>query len=140
MTWTPDRIAAIAGGAALLAGIQVFFFGKRRRAAARSEGRSGGAVTIRVEGGYDPDTIIAPRGRPLRLLFDRREDSPCSDEVVFPDFGIRRRLPPHAVSEVVLTPDRAGEFPFACGMNMLHGKIVVVDEANGRESNGWVAR
>jgi P-type Cu+ transporter len=127
MTWTPDRIAALAGGAAILAGIQVFFFGKRRGAPARSES-AGGAVTIRVEGGYDPDTVIAPRGRPLRLLFDRREDSPCSDEIVFPDFGIRRRLPAHAVSEIVITPDRAGEFPFSCGMNMLHGKIVVVDE------------
>jgi len=28
----------------------------------------------------------------------------------------------------VITPDRAGEFPFSCGMNMLHGRIVVVDE------------
>jgi Cu+-exporting ATPase len=127
MTFTPDRIAAIAAGAALLAGIQVFFFGKRRPRAARAE-PARGAVTIRVEGGYDPDTVIAPKGKPLRLLFDRREDSPCSDEIVFPDFGIRRRLPAHAVSEVVITPDRAGEFPFSCGMNMLHGKIVVVDE------------
>ena len=126
MIWTPDRVAAIAAGAAVLAGIQVFFFGRRTsRATARPE--AGGAVTIRVEGGYDPDTVIAPRGRPLRLLFDRREESPCSDEVVFPDFGIRRRLPAHAVSEIVITPDRAGEFPFSCGMNMLHGKIVVVD-------------
>lgn len=130
MTFTPDRIAAIAAGVALLAGIQVFFFGKKgsRARAARPDPARGGAVTIRVEGGYDPDTVIAPRGKPLRLLFDRREDSPCSDEIVFPDFGIRRRLPAHAVSEIVITPDRAGEFPFSCGMNMLHGKIVVVDE------------
>jgi plastocyanin domain-containing protein len=124
----------------MLAAILIFFFGRRSARAALAGARPGGAVTIRVEGGYDPDTIIAPRGRPLRLLFDRREDSPCSDEVVFPDFGIRRQLPAHAVSEVVITPDRAGEFPFSCGMNMLHGKIVVVDEANGRESNGRVAR
>jgi P-type Cu+ transporter len=128
MTATPDRIAAIVAGAALLAGIQVFFFGKRKSRAPARPQPAGGAVTIRVEGGYDPDTVIAPRGRTLRLLFDRREDSPCSDELVIPDFGIRRKLPAHAVSEIVITPDRAGEFPFACGMNMLHGKIVVVDE------------
>ena len=128
MTWTPDRIAAIAGGLALLAGIQVFFFGKKKSRSAAVRPEAAGAVTIRVEGGYDPDTVIAPRGRTLRLLFDRREDSPCSDEIVIPDFGIRRKLPAHAVSEIVITPDRAGEFPFACGMNMLHGKIVVVDE------------
>jgi len=128
MTWTPDRIAAVVAGAALLAGIQVFFFGKKRSAPAHAERAAGGAVTIRVEGGYDPDTVIAPRGRPLRLLFDRREESPCSDEIVFPDFGIRRRLAAHATTEIVITPARAGEYPFSCGMNMLHGKIVVVDE------------
>jgi Cu+-exporting ATPase len=140
MTWTPDRLVAIAAGAAILVGILVFFFGKRRVRVAGAGTRPDGSVTIRVEGGYDPDTIIAPRGRPLRLLFDRREDSPCSDEVVFPDFGIRRRLPAHAVSEVVITPERAGEFPFSCGMNMLHGKIVVVDESAGRAVGGRAAR
>ena len=128
MTWTPDRIAAVMAGAALLTGIQVFFFGKKRSRTAAAERAPGGAVTIRVEGGYDPDTVIAPRGRPLRLLFERREESPCSDEIVFPDFGIRRRLAAHATTEIVITPDRAGEYPFSCGMNMLHGKIVVVDE------------
>jgi Cu+-exporting ATPase len=63
---------------------------------------------------------------PLRLTFDRRESSPCSDEIVLPDFGIRRALPAHAKTTVAILPEREGEFPFSCGMNMLHGKIRVV--------------
>ncbi len=123
---TPDRIAAIGIGAALLVFLYVFFFGRRGSAAAARGGPGGQEITIVVRGGYSPDLILARRGVPLTLVFDRREESPCSDEIVLPDFGIRRALPAHAKTTVVIVPDRTGEFPFSCGMNMLHGKIRVV--------------
>ena len=125
--WTPDRLAAIGAGAAVLAAVFIFFFGKRKAVLAAP---AGGAqdVTVVVEGGYSPDVIVARRGVPLRLMFDRRESSPCSDEIVFPDFGIRRRLPAHAKTLVEILPERTGDFPFSCGMNMLHGKIRVVEQ------------
>ena len=41
----------------------------------------------------DHDGIEVPRGSRVRLIFDRQEDNPCSEEVVVPDFGIRRDLP-----------------------------------------------
>ena len=119
---TPDRIAAIGDrrGAARLS-LRLFL-----RKAAAPPVVAGSDVTIVVEGGYTPDLIVARRGVPLRLIFDRREASPCSDEIVLPDFGIRRALPAHAKTTVAILPERAGEFPFTCGMNMLHGKIRVV--------------
>lgn len=33
-------------------------------------------------------------------------------------------------------PDRTGEFGFACGMNTLHGKLVVEPAADVRDANG----
>ena len=62
---------------------------------------------------------------PVRLDFYRDETSSCSEEVVFGDFGIARRLPPFKTTSIEFTPDRAGEFTFACGMNMMRGKVVV---------------
>jgi Cu+-exporting ATPase len=118
---TQDRIFAIGIGVGLLVVLFVFFFGKRRAVAAGSE------ITIVVEGGYSPDLLVARRGMPLRLIFDRREASPCSDEIVLPDFGVRRSLPAHAKTAIDILPDHTGEFPFSCGMNMLHGKIRVVE-------------
>jgi Cu+-exporting ATPase len=118
---TPDRIAAIGIGAALVVFLFVFFFGKRRAVAAGSE------ITIVVDGGYAPDLIVARRGVPLRLVFDRRDTGPCTDEIVLADFHIRRSLPPHAKTAIEIVPDRTGEFPFSCGMNMLHGKIRVAE-------------
>jgi len=121
---TPDRILALGGGLALIAFLYVFFFGKRREVRAAAEG-DGQSVEIVVAGGYRPDLIVAKRGVPLTLVFDRRETSPCSDEIVLPEFGIRRELPANARTPIRILPERAGEFPFSCGMNMLHGKIRV---------------
>jgi P-type Cu+ transporter len=108
----------------LLLAILVFFFGPRRPAVASASGESP-EVTVVVAGGYTPDVIRARVGRPLRLIFDRRDASPCTDEIVFPDFGIRRALAANARTVVELRPEKAGEFTFSCGMNMLHGRILV---------------
>ncbi len=130
-TWTADRIAAILLGAAFLAFLYVYFFRARRRevlsvpAPAPSAGAAEQEATITVSGGYDPEVIVAKKGIPLTLVFDRRESSPCSDEVVLPEFGIRQNLAAHAKTRIRIVPERAGEFPFACGMNMLHGLLRV---------------
>jgi Cu+-exporting ATPase len=127
IVWTLDRIAAVGLGAALCVFLYLFFFGRRRGMAARPSEGGSQEVTIVVSGGYDPDLIVARKGVPLKLIFDRREDSPCSDEVVLPEFEIRRELPAFQKTEIDVVPQRTGEFPFSCGMNMLHGRIRVVD-------------
>ena len=124
VVWTPDRIIAVAAGTGLLVSLLIFFFGKRRPSVASAAGDSP-EVTVVVEGGYSPDLIRARVGRPLRLIFDRRDASPGTDEIVFPDFGIRRALAANARTVVEIRPERVGEFTFSCGMNMLHGRIQV---------------
>ncbi|MEO5580414.1 MAG: cupredoxin domain-containing protein [Gemmatimonadaceae bacterium] len=44
---------------------------------------------------------------------------------MFGDFGIARNLPAFKTTSIEFTPDKAGEFTFACGMNMVRGKLVV---------------
>lgn len=125
--WTIDRVVAIAASGALGVFLYFYFFGKKPVVAARPTPSGPQEVEIEVAGGYSPDVVVARRGFPLRLVFDRKESNPCTDEVVLPEFGIRRALAPHARTVVEIVPQRAGEFPFSCGMNMLHGKIRVVE-------------
>lgn len=80
---------------------------------------------IVVKGGYSPDTIQVKAGTPVRLVFDRQENIMCSSEIVIPDFGINRRLKAFDKTIIEITPDKPGTYSFACGMNMLHGTIVV---------------
>jgi plastocyanin domain-containing protein len=66
-------------------------------------------------------------GRPVRLVFDRKDTGSCSEEVVFPDFGIRRFLPAGERTIVEVTPPAAGRYDFTCGMSMLLGALVAED-------------
>jgi plastocyanin domain-containing protein len=82
-------------------------------------------VDVIVRGGYQPASILAEAGRPLRLNFTRRESSPCGEEVVLPEFGRRAHLPEGTTVQVEVTPPGPGEYEFTCGMNMYKGRIVV---------------
>jgi plastocyanin domain-containing protein len=121
----PSQIAVTLGGALLVGFVLWFFFGPRAATAARPT--AGGVQEARVEvrASYTPDRIEVEAGRPVRLTFVRREANPCTEQVIFPDFGIVRELPVGRPVPVEFTPDRAGEFAFHCGMNMVRGRLVV---------------
>lgn len=80
---------------------------------------------IVVRGGYSPDTIRVSAGRPVRLVFNRQEDDPCSERVVLDAFGVSADLPQGNNVPVVFTPTEPGSYEFACQMGMLRGKVVV---------------
>jgi len=120
-------------GVAVIAGLARFFFGPREaRGAELRDGRQ--EVEIAVKGGYSPNLIRVREGVPLRLVFDRQETGDCTSRVVFPDFGVTGSLAPFARTSVEFTPDRSGEFGFACGMNMVHGTLLV--ESGEGDANG----
>ena len=117
----------LAGATVALVGIAWFFFAPR--ASAQAEVLDGvQEATVVVRGGYSPDVIRVRAGVPLRLRFDRRETGDCTARVVFADFQLARSLPPFATTVVELTPTSAGSFDFACGMNMVHGTLIVEGE------------
>jgi plastocyanin domain-containing protein len=116
----------ILGGLAAIAWVNWYFFFAQRAAATAAIGSEGvQEVTIAVRGGYDPSTVRVKRGAPVRLVFDRRESASCSEEIVFPDFGIRKYLPAHQKTVIEVKPDKLGSYEFTCGMSMLHGKLIV---------------
>ncbi|HVX23349.1 MAG TPA: heavy metal translocating P-type ATPase [Acidimicrobiales bacterium] len=88
-------------------------------------------VRVTVRGGYSPNRIRVRAGLPVRLVFDRQESGDCTSKVVFPDFGASAELPAFGQSALELTPQKAGEYGFSCGMNMIHGMLVVEDAVSG---------
>lgn len=82
-------------------------------------------VTIVVDGGYKPDVITVKKGTPVTLKFHRKDESSCLEDVIIPDFKIREHLSLNKVTEIIINPNKTGEFSFTCGMNMFHGKIKV---------------
>lgn len=119
-----DWIVIIAGLGAVAWVNWYFFFAERSTAAVSSDASGRQDVTVIVRGGYDPSTIRVKAGRPVRLAFDRQETSSCSEEIVFPDFNLRRFLPAYQRTVIELTPPKAGTYDFTCGMSMLHGRVI----------------
>ncbi len=115
----------VTGGLVAITWVNWYFLVAGRRRVAVSAATAGGReVRITVDGGYEPALIKVPAGEPVRLLFDRRDSSPCSEEVVFPDFGIRQFLPTGKTTTIEITPPKPGKYEFMCGMSMLHGTVI----------------
>jgi plastocyanin domain-containing protein len=83
-------------------------------------------IAIKVSGGeYQPATVNVKKGEPVRLQFTRDEKPTCGDVLVIPSLNIKETIPVNEVVSIDITPDKAGDLEFTCGMNMLKGKIVV---------------
>ena len=120
---TTDTVVLL-GAVAVVTALGWFFFGRR---SSRTADLTGGVqrIQVTVRGGYQPDVIKVRQNLPLELVFDRQESGDCTSHVVFADFGVNAGLPAFTQTTVKLTPDRAGSFGFACGMNMITGKLIV---------------
>lgn len=115
-------------GAALLIGFIVWwFFGKRGNSETEAimSGSNKQEVEVVVNGGYTPNTVVLRQGVPASIVFDRKDPSGCFSHVMFPDFGINEELPVNEKLAVDIDTSKPGEYQYACGMNMFHGKVVI---------------
>ncbi len=124
---TLAEIAVSLGGIGAISLLAWFFFGPKKARRAQVSGNVQ-EIEITVKGGYSPDIIRVKKGIPLRLIFNRQEAGDCTSRVVFPDFHASKTLAPFAKTTLEFTPDKVGQFDFACGMNMIHGSLIVEDE------------
>ena len=85
----------------------------------------GREVEVVVDQDYQPARIEVAPGERVRLRFLRRSQGGCTREVVFPTLGLRRELPTGQPVVIELPALPLGEVPFQCGMNMIHGVVVV---------------
>lgn len=75
--------------------------------------------------GYKPESVKAEAGRPLVLVFKRTTGGKCVEEITVPSENVKKFLPVGEAVEVAFTPKSKGTIAFACGMDMVHGSIVV---------------
>ncbi len=116
-----DKLLVTLAGLVTIGGIYWFFFGKNKT------GNSASTLwNIRVDGGYTPNTITIPKGEPSTIIFRRTDANSCLEEVLLPDFKIKAFLPINTPVSVTLSPTKPGNHDMHCGMNMFHGKLIVV--------------
>jgi hypothetical protein len=81
--------------------------------------------TIIVKAGFSPDVLRLDPEQPRRIVFDRQETGECTSKVVFPSLGIEKELPAFQKTEIELPTTATGTIEYACGMDMVHGKILM---------------
>jgi copper ion binding protein len=79
------------------------------------------AVTSR---GYEPNTLQVKKGIPVRWIIEGKELSGCTNEIILPEYNIRKKLQP-GENVIEFTPTREGVIRFSCWMKMVWGKFVV---------------
>ena len=85
-------------------------------------------VEITVHRGYQPDSIRASAGVPLRIVFWREDDDACSERVVFSNPRLDHRLSATGATTIDLPAQPPGEIRFTCGMGRYRGHIEIVDD------------
>ena len=81
---------------------------------------------ITVEGGYQPARITIPVGKRSTITFTRKDPNSCLEDIIIEEFKVKQFLPINKPVTVTLSPTKPGTFGMHCGMNMFHGKIIVV--------------
>lgn len=81
-------------------------------------------ITVSKDG-FAPSEVNLSGDKGVKLAFLRVDKENCGDEIVFKDLNIRKKLPVGEVVTVEIPAGKKGEINFACGMDMMKGKIVV---------------
>ncbi len=75
--------------------------------------------------GFVPAKVKVKKGEPLKLVVTRKTDKTCATEIVMKDEGVRAELPLDKPVTIYLKPSKAGSIRYACGMDMISGRLVV---------------
>lgn len=74
--------------------------------------------------GYSPSTIRIKKDIPVRWEINGKQLSGCTNEIIVPDLGIRKKLAP-GNNVIDFTPKKTGTIGFSCWMGMVRGKFIV---------------
>ena len=108
-------------GAVLVAAIVAGCAGAPKNA---DDGSTRIAIEV-TEQGFVPADVTVTAGKPVTLVVTRKTDRTCAKELVIEDRGIHQELPLGQAVEVKFTPDSAGVIRYACGMDMISGRVIV---------------
>lgn len=83
-------------------------------------------VDMEVDWTFIPAEFKVKKGVPVVWRIEGKNLTGCSNEIIIPSLGIRKKLQP-GPNVVEFTPEHAGVLPFSCWMGMIRGKFIVTE-------------
>ena len=77
-----------------------------------------------TEKGFEPSSVDVKPGVAVVLKVTRKTDTTCATQVQIPSKKIKKDLPLNKEVSIEIGKLEKGEIRFACGMNMMEGKII----------------
>jgi Cu+-exporting ATPase len=130
-----EYLVPMAGFVALV-GVNLFFFGGKKKGRVAEQKGAYQEVRVRVQGGYHPSRVRVRAGVPVRMVFDRREKDPCTEKVVVDALGVSADLPAFKKTVMKFTPEHPGNYDISCQMGVVHGRLVVEKGASAPSGPG----
>lgn len=78
-----------------------------------------------TEKGFEPTSFDVPPGTIVTLKVTRKTDATCATQIKIPAKKVKKDLPLNQAVSIDLGKLEKGEIRFACGMDMLSGRILV---------------
>jgi plastocyanin domain-containing protein len=117
-----EMLIVNAAGVALIGLIVWWFWLYKAKEAAVDDA----ALVIVVDNGtYQPARIKIAANQATQLHFLRKDASPCSEMLLFPQLDISESLPLDKPRTIQLPPLAEGEYEFHCQMQMYRGLLTV---------------
>lgn len=116
-----EQISFLTTGFAIILFVYRYFFSKKEPVTISA----GNVIHVKVNADYSPSTIQVIKDKPVTLKILLTDPSDCLNQLVIPQLHVLRALPLNKEIDITFTPDEIGEFPFHCGMNMFHSRIIV---------------
>jgi len=88
--------------------------------------------------GYSPNVLFVKKDIPVRWIINVKQMSGCTDEILMPDYNIRKKLS-YGENIIEFTPKKLGDIKFSCWMQMVWGKFVVT-EKDTEPSSGDISK
>ena len=108
----------------LLIGLIIWWFWLSRPGE-KAQAASNETTVIVEDGVYTPSVLHAKAGTPLTLHFQRKDPSPCAEQVIFHGLDSSTFLETGKTTTVTLDNPPAGEYRFTCQMQMYQGRLIV---------------
>ena len=87
-----------------------------------------GVVEVRLSAAdaqFTPANLQIPAGRPVRLIVDRPDANPCSEQLLIPGLDISKDLIANGTTTIDLPASDTGSFNITCGMGMMASRLIV---------------